>query len=130
MHFDLGRMGLFLILLAVIYCITNFLFATYYFINFNVLPLNILLDKKVFILTIAGIGLNWSYIKQINFNIPSFIKQSIFEGYQSIPFLILLSVVFVLPDINNLNKSQLIYEGFQLLTSLAIFLAIWKSNKK
>jgi hypothetical protein len=126
MHIDFKRWGLFFILLATIYLISNLLFSTYYFINVKIFPLNIILDKKVILLFLLGIGLNWNELKYLNFNVIELIKRAIYETYQSIPFLILLSIVFMLPEFNNLSKSQIIYEAFQLITSLAI----WKSCHK
>lgn len=126
MSYDFKRWGLFFVLLAVIYFIANLLFSAYVFANEKRFVLSLLLDKKVLIFFAVGVALNWQELKYMKFNILAFIKDSVFSTYQSIPFLIFISLIFVLPNLGQMNKYQMIYEAFQLVTSLAI----WQSCRR
>lgn len=123
MHIDFKRWGLFFVLLGVIYLIANLMFGLYIVSSMGFFPTQAIMDTKVLIFLGVGTVLNWKELQYFKYNIFNFIKSAILQTYQSIPFLIFISLIFMIPNISNLDRHSLILEGFFVLTSLAI----WKS---
>lgn len=131
MHFDLPRIGLFFVLLSVIYFLTNILFVSYLSINTPMpaymLFQKVFLDLKTWLFFGLGVGFNFNYVKLINFNMLRFIKESVFSNVHNIPFLLLLYFIMTVISFSSIGKYELIYTGFQAIAAIGLWVS-FKDN--